>query len=112
MKEDFNSETFEAALRQVLSDNSFAVRAKRLASLMVTKPFPLKERLLSTVEFSIRHGKIDDLDVYGRNLNVLQYYSIDVVAFLFTFILLAIISFVQLCRFCLRLVLARKLKKE
>ncbi|KAL6744062.1 hypothetical protein Aduo_017037 [Ancylostoma duodenale] len=112
MKEDFNSGTFEAALRQVLSDHSFAVRAKRLASLMVTKPFPLKERLLSTVEFSIRHGKIDDLDVYGRNLNVLQYYSIDVVAFLFTLSLLAIISFVQLCRLCLRLVLAKKLKKE
>ncbi|RCN52831.1 hypothetical protein ANCCAN_00826 [Ancylostoma caninum] len=72
MKEDFNSETFEAALHQVLSDHSFAVRTKRLASLMVSKPFPLKERLLSTVEFSIRHGKIDDLDVYGRNLNVLH----------------------------------------
>ncbi|EPB79898.1 hypothetical protein ANCCEY_00964 [Ancylostoma ceylanicum] len=55
MKEDFNSETFEAALRQVLTDNSFSVRAKRLASLMVAKPFPLKERLLSTVEFSIQH---------------------------------------------------------
>ncbi|EYC31666.1 hypothetical protein Y032_0003g1176 [Ancylostoma ceylanicum] len=82
MKEDFNSETFEAALRQVLTDNSFSVRAKRLASLMVAKPFPLKERLLSTVEFSIQHGKINDLDVHGRNLNALQYYSIDVVIFL------------------------------
>ncbi|KAK6758908.1 hypothetical protein RB195_016252 [Necator americanus] len=77
MKEDLNSETFVTALRQILSDDSYAIRAKRLSSLMINKPFSLRERLLSTVEFSTKHGKIDELDVYGRNLNILQYYSVD-----------------------------------
>ncbi|KAL6744060.1 hypothetical protein Aduo_017035 [Ancylostoma duodenale] len=111
MKEDFNSETFEAALRRIVDDKSFAVRAKRLASLMVNKPFPLKERLLSTVEFSTKHGKIDNLDIYGRNFNVLQYYSIDVIAFLATLTVLATIFIIQLCKRCFRVTLV-KIKKE
>ncbi|EYC31670.1 hypothetical protein Y032_0003g1177 [Ancylostoma ceylanicum] len=111
-KEDFNSETFEAALRQILSDDSFSVRAKRLASLMVNKPFPLKERLLSTIEFSTRHGKISNLDINIRELNTLQYYSIDVVTFLTTLVVLLVASFVQLCRFCFKVLFVRKLKRE
>ncbi|RCN52832.1 UDP-glucoronosyl and UDP-glucosyl transferase [Ancylostoma caninum] len=111
-KEDFNSESFEAALRRILSDDSFAVRAKRLASLMVNKPFPLKERLLSTVEFSTRHGKISNLDINGRHLYTLQYYSVDVVAFLATLFVLILLSFIQLCKFCLRVVIVSKLKRE
>lgn len=92
--------------------SSFKMRAERLASLMVNKPFSLKGRLLSTVEFSTRHGKIDNLDIYGRNLNTLQYYSIDVVAFLATLILLVIVCFVLLCRLCMRVALVRKSKEE
>ncbi|KHJ80454.1 hypothetical protein OESDEN_19870 [Oesophagostomum dentatum] len=79
---------------------------------MVNKPFPIKERLLSTVEFSIKHGKIYNLDVYGENLNLLQYYSIDVIAFLSLIALLMLIIFVQLCRLLLKLLLLRKLKQE
>ncbi|KHJ79137.1 hypothetical protein OESDEN_21225, partial [Oesophagostomum dentatum] len=111
-KEHFNSETLESALRQILSDKSFAARAKRLSSLMVNKPFPIKERLLSTVEFSIKHGKISNLDVYGENLNLLQYYSIDVIAFLSLIALVMLVIFVQFCRILLKLVLLRKLKQE
>ncbi|KAK6758905.1 hypothetical protein RB195_016251 [Necator americanus] len=59
-KEGFNSDTFAKALQKILSDRSFAERAKRLSSLMTNKPFPVKERLLSTVEFSTRHGKIHE----------------------------------------------------
>ncbi|KAK6758902.1 hypothetical protein RB195_016249 [Necator americanus] len=95
MKETFNNKTFESALRRIISDESYGMRAKRLASLMVNKPFPIKERVLSTVQFSIQHGKINSLDTYGRNLNTLQYYSIDVVAFLATIGLLIIISLIS-----------------
>ncbi|RCN52834.1 hypothetical protein ANCCAN_00829 [Ancylostoma caninum] len=112
MKEDFNHKTFEAALRQIVEDESFAVRAKRLASLMVNKPFPLKERLLSTVEFSTKHGKIDNLDIYGTNFNTLQYYSIDVIAFLAMLTCLAIIFIIQLCKLCFRVTLVKRIKKE
>ncbi|EYC31684.1 hypothetical protein Y032_0003g1182 [Ancylostoma ceylanicum] len=112
MKEDFNSETFEAALRQIVDDQSFAVRAKRLASLMVNKPFPLKERLVRTVEFSTKHGKIDNLDIYGRNFNTLQYYSIDVIAFLATLTVLAIVFVIQSLRRCFKIVLVKRIKTD
>ncbi|EPB79895.1 hypothetical protein ANCCEY_00961 [Ancylostoma ceylanicum] len=112
MKGDFNNKTFEAALSQIVYDESFAMRAKRLASLMVNKPFPLKERLVRTVEFSTKHGKIDNLDIYGNNFNAFQYYSIDVIAFLTTVTVLAIIFIIQLCKCCFRVVSAKRVKKD
>ncbi|WKY12164.1 hypothetical protein Q1695_003611 [Nippostrongylus brasiliensis] len=81
-KEDFNYEGFEAALRRIANDKSYSLRAQQLASLMMNKPFPLKDRLLSTVDFSIRHGKIPSMDIHSRQLNTLQFHSVDVVAFL------------------------------
>ncbi|EYC31679.1 hypothetical protein Y032_0003g1179 [Ancylostoma ceylanicum] len=111
-KEDFNNQTFEAALRQIVEDESFSIRAKRLASLMLNKPFPLKERLLSTVEFSSKHGKIENLDIYGTNFNILQYYCIDVIAFLAILSALSLIFSVLLCKLCLRKTLLRKMKEE
>ncbi|KAK6031716.1 hypothetical protein OSTOST_02125, partial [Ostertagia ostertagi] len=82
-KEEFSRDTFAAALEKVLGDKS---GAERLASLMVNKPFSVRDRVLRTVEFSIRHGRIYDLD-YGKHLNTIQYYSVDVVAFLTVFLL-------------------------
>ncbi|KHJ87423.1 hypothetical protein OESDEN_12805 [Oesophagostomum dentatum] len=107
-KEKFNNGTFEAALRQALSDQSLAARAKRLASLMNNKPFPVKERLISTVEFSVRHGKIENLDSYGRNLNTLQYYSIDVIAFLSLIMIISTVITVKVCSICVRSIFLRK----
>ncbi|KHJ82427.1 hypothetical protein OESDEN_17879 [Oesophagostomum dentatum] len=112
MKEDFNQESFESALRRILSDSSYAVNAKRLASLMVNKPFPVKERLLSTVEFSTHHGKIENLDSYGRNLNTLQYYSIDVGVFLISLGFITVTAFVQLWSKCKRSITSIKYKVD
>ncbi|KAK6015027.1 UDP-glucoronosyl and UDP-glucosyl transferase, partial [Ostertagia ostertagi] len=100
-KEDFNRVTFAAALEQVLSDKSYSQRAERLASLMVNKPFPVRDRLLSTVEFSIRHGRISDLDI-GTHLNTLQYYSIDVMIFLIIFFSFVATTFMYVLRYLFR----------
>ncbi|KAE9413223.1 hypothetical protein Angca_008688, partial [Angiostrongylus cantonensis] len=101
-KEEFNTETFASALRRMLSHDNFTRRAERLASLVNNKPFPVRERLLSTVDFSIRHGKIDNLDIYGRNLNALQYYSIDSAVFLITIIGFIVFGSTYSCLYCFR----------
>lgn len=79
---------------------------------MTSKPFSVNERLLSTVEFSIRHGKIENLDTYGRHLNALQYHSVDVIAFLtVAFLVLVMVAFYSF-RHCCRNILEIKIKGE
>ncbi|CAJ0588442.1 unnamed protein product [Cylicocyclus nassatus] len=110
MKESFNYNTFRNALNKILNDKSFTLRAAKLASLMINKPFSIRDRLLQTVEFSIQHGKIENLDVYGRNLNALQYYSIDVIASLIAILALTIYTTAQLWWYLIRRLIVIKLK--
>ncbi|KJH42070.1 hypothetical protein DICVIV_11955 [Dictyocaulus viviparus] len=111
-KEELNSDTLSLALYRVLSDDSFAYRAERLASLMKNKPFSIRERLLSTVEFSIQHGKIDNLDTRGRKLNAIQYYSIDSALFLSAVVFLTILGAVKLFMSSFYTIFTMKTKKE
>ncbi|KAK6031324.1 hypothetical protein OSTOST_02525, partial [Ostertagia ostertagi] len=110
-KEEFSRDTFAAALEKVLRDKSYSQRAKRLASVMVNKPFSVRDRVLRTVEFSIRHGRIYDLD-YGKHLNTIQYYSVDVVAFLAVFLLSFILILYYTCRFFCRKISRIKNKND
>ncbi|KAK5983174.1 hypothetical protein GCK32_003089 [Trichostrongylus colubriformis] len=110
-KEEFTRDTFAAALQRVLSDNSFSKRAQRLASLMVNKPFPIRDRLLSVVNFTIQHGRIYDLDIYSKELTTMQYHSVDVVAFLVTCFLSIATAWFYVCRCLCRKMPRLKIKK-
>ncbi|EYC31664.1 hypothetical protein Y032_0003g1175 [Ancylostoma ceylanicum] len=111
-KESFTSKGFIGALRKTLEDKRYVQSAERLSSLMKRKPFNLKERLLSTVEFSAMHGKIHDLDVYGHRMGFLQYFGVDVFAAAGLLFVCILAGFYYSTRFFLRFMVVSKLKQN
>ncbi|KAK5979877.1 UDP-glucuronosyl UDP-glucosyltransferase domain containing protein [Trichostrongylus colubriformis] len=77
--ETFTKAKFIESVHSLLQDDKYRQRAERLSSLMNRKPFKLKERLLSAVEFSAMHGKIEELDVYSYHMGAIQYFCLDVI---------------------------------
>ncbi|PAV65696.1 hypothetical protein WR25_17215 [Diploscapter pachys] len=61
LRENFNEETFEANLREILNNPSYKERAKRMAQLISTKPFSPEERVVRYTEFLLSNGPIDEL---------------------------------------------------
>ncbi|XGW05292.1 hypothetical protein V3C99_016010, partial [Haemonchus contortus] len=110
-KEDFTQDAFAVALQRVLGDISYSKRAERLASLMVNKPFPVRDRLLSSVNFSIQHGRIYDYD-FGKHLNALQYHSVDVIAFLIILLISTVFMWFYTCRYFFRKIFQAKIKAD
>ncbi|KAK5973992.1 UDP-glucoronosyl and UDP-glucosyl transferase [Trichostrongylus colubriformis] len=84
--ETFTSVKFIESVHSILEDDQYRRRAERLASLMNRKPFKMKERLLSTVEFSAMHGKIEELDAYSYRMGVVQYFCLDVILVAFSLV--------------------------
>ncbi|KAK6031713.1 hypothetical protein OSTOST_02122 [Ostertagia ostertagi] len=111
-KEFFTAEILIKSLRSILEDHVYRQKAKRLSSLMRRKPFNLRERLLSTVEFSALHGKMEELDVYSYRMGTLQYFCLDVIFVILVVVALQITAFVYGIRKISDLVLSRKSKTE
>ena len=66
------------------------------------------------MEFLAKHGPLRQLDHYGAKLNVLQFYCVDVVAFLaFVSVAILFFAFFAVRRVaCAFVVVARKVKEE
>lgn len=54
------------------------------------KPVSAKERLIKNTEFVIKYGPIDNFNVAGSELNIFQYFLIDVLLVIVPFALLVI----------------------
>ncbi|PIO59617.1 glycosyltransferase family 28 protein [Teladorsagia circumcincta] len=111
-KEFFTVEIFIKSLRTILEDKLYRQKAERLSSLMRRKPFNLKERLLSTVEFSAIHGKIEELDIYSYRMGTLQYFCLDIIFVIFALVALQFFACAYGIRKFLKLVLYHKNKTD
>ncbi|GMT36407.1 hypothetical protein PFISCL1PPCAC_27704, partial [Pristionchus fissidentatus] len=74
----------ETALRKVLDDPKYKIQARKISAMLSDKPFSAREIFVRNMEFLASHGPLRQLDHYGRHLNFIQYYSIDVISAAFS----------------------------
>lgn len=75
-------EQLETIVREMLTNSSYAVRAKEVSALMKDQPQSPMERAVYWTEYVIRHKGAPHLRSAARNLSWWQYHSIDVLTFL------------------------------
>ncbi|GMR46770.1 hypothetical protein PMAYCL1PPCAC_16965, partial [Pristionchus mayeri] len=93
-----NGLILESAIREMLSDKSYAERARKTGEMIRNRPFSPRETFVKNMEFMARFGPLRMFDHYGKNLNFFQYYLIDVIAFLVAIVLLTIFVCFWVCR--------------
>ncbi|CAJ0944775.1 unnamed protein product, partial [Mesorhabditis belari] len=84
-----NPEKLGEMVKNMLDDQSYSQKAKRLSELLKNTPFSPKELLLRNMEFVTRFGPLPQLDPHGRNLSFIEYFLLDVI-FLIVLALLSI----------------------
>ena len=82
--------------------------ARHRQRLLREQPVPPRDLAVHWVEHVIRHGGAPHLRSVGADLNFLQYYSLDVLAFLLAVLLLLLKLFVMMFMCCCRSVRGRK----
>lgn len=58
---------------------SYRKNAQRLARMIAKKPMSAEERIVKYAEFAAKFGNDNNLDMYGRHLNFVQYYCLDII---------------------------------
>ncbi|XP_033182048.1 UDP-glucuronosyltransferase 2C1-like [Anabas testudineus] len=110
-----NRDNFLEALREVLYEPSYSDKMKKLSNLHRDQPMKPLDRAMFWIEFVMRHKGAPHLRTESYKMSKIQYYSIDVVAFLLTVVFLVFNVFICVVRFlCVFLcVFCRsKVKKE
>ncbi|CAD5213758.1 unnamed protein product [Bursaphelenchus xylophilus] len=77
-KSEMTKENLAHALKIVLQE-SYQKRALEFAKMMANKPFQPKDRIIGFVKHALKHDVSTALDLPGRQLNIIQYYFIDVI---------------------------------
>ncbi|VDP34614.1 unnamed protein product [Heligmosomoides polygyrus] len=91
-KSEFSEEAIVAAVKEILENEKYSKNAKRLSLMVRKKPVSPAHLLVKWTEFLAEFQTLDNLVPAGTKLNVLQYYSIDVIAALLS--VLALVIFV------------------
>uniref|UniRef100_A0AAQ6IMW7 UDP-glucuronosyltransferase n=1 Tax=Anabas testudineus TaxID=64144 RepID=A0AAQ6IMW7_ANATE len=108
-----NRDNFLEALKEVLYEPSYRDKMKTLSNLHRDQPMKPMDRAMFWIEFVMRHKGAPHLRTESYKMSKIQYYSIDVVAFLLTVVLLVFTVFISVVRFVCRGVFCRsKVKKE
>lgn len=108
-----NKDNFLEALKEVLYEPSYREKMKVLSSLHRDQPMKPLDRAMFWIEFVMRHKGAAHLRTESYKMSTIQYYSIDVVAFLLALTVLGCVVFVCAVRFLWQRVSSRnKVKKE
>ncbi|XP_002742140.1 2-hydroxyacylsphingosine 1-beta-galactosyltransferase-like [Saccoglossus kowalevskii] len=73
-----NNENLYEAMVDVLSNEKYSYRAKQLSAIVKDVPMNATETAVFWIEHVIKHG-VNHLNVYGKNLSVIEYYLVDVI---------------------------------
>ncbi|GMR61990.1 hypothetical protein PMAYCL1PPCAC_32186, partial [Pristionchus mayeri] len=95
-----NEQKLAAAIQAMLTNDRYRAQARKVRQLLHERPFSTRKVFVRNMEFLGKHGPLRQLDHYGRHLNVLQYYLVDVIAVITGAILITLIIIVLLaCAF-------------
>ncbi|KAF8373031.1 hypothetical protein PRIPAC_79460 [Pristionchus pacificus] len=70
----------EAVIREVLTDNKYAEKSRRISAMLAKKPFTSREILVKTVEFAAEFGPSAALRPQSYDMNAIEYHNIDILA--------------------------------
>ncbi|CAI4226475.1 unnamed protein product [Auanema sp. JU1783] len=90
-----NKEKIKEAFNEVLSNKKYEENAKKLSIILNNSPTNPKDILVRHIEFAGRVGRIPNLDCEGRNLNLFQFFSLDIYLAVIV-IILSIISLIYI----------------
>ncbi|XP_044051123.1 UDP-glucuronosyltransferase 2B31-like [Siniperca chuatsi] len=108
-----NKDNFLEALKEVLYEPTYREKMKALSNLQRDQPIKPLDHAMFWIEFVMRHKGAPHLRTDSYKMSKIQYYSIDVVAFLLAVILLVLTVFITAAKFLWRRVFSRsKVKKE
>ncbi|XP_061586612.1 UDP-glucuronosyltransferase 2B31-like [Cololabis saira] len=108
-----NKDVFLEALKEVLHQPSYREKMKELSSLHRDQPMKPLDRAVFWIEFVMRHKGAAHLRTESYKMSTIQYYSIDVLAFLLTVILLTFTVVISAVKFLWRkIIYGSKVKKE
>ncbi|GMS86582.1 hypothetical protein PENTCL1PPCAC_8757, partial [Pristionchus entomophagus] len=114
-KSTISKETVTSAVRRIVEDESLKANARRLQSMIATKPVSAETLLVRWTEFLAQHKRLDNLIPYGASLSLFVYHSLDVICLISAVIIsvLALLFLVvrSVLRYC-RKIVASKTKKE
>jgi hypothetical protein len=89
-KHTLTKEILKDAFTKIIDDPSFKKKANELARMIAKKPISADERIVKYAEFAAEFDVHEALDIYGRNLSVIEFYNIDVLCSMFSIILAAL----------------------
>ncbi|XP_043968065.1 UDP-glucuronosyltransferase 2A2-like [Gambusia affinis] len=108
-----NKDVFLEALKEVLYEPSYREKMKELSSLHRDQPMKPLDRAMFWIEFVMRHKGAAHLRTESYKMSMIQYHSVDVLAFLLAIILLLLTVFIFVVKCLWTRVLNRvKAKKE
>lgn len=108
-----NKDTFLEGLKEVLYTPSYRENMKKLSSLHRDQPMKPLDRAVFWIEFVMRHKGAAHLKTDSYKMTMIQYYSMDVAAFLFATVLLFLLVSFSAVKFLIRQIFDRsKVKKE
>uniref|UniRef100_A0A0N5AKC7 glucuronosyltransferase n=1 Tax=Syphacia muris TaxID=451379 RepID=A0A0N5AKC7_9BILA len=87
-KSEINTEMVSKAIRTILQDDSYAKTISRMRDMISSKPYTPEELLTRWTEFTAKFKDLSNLTPQSIHLSFIQYYCIDVVAFLITVLVL------------------------
>ncbi|XP_034559533.1 UDP-glucuronosyltransferase-like [Notolabrus celidotus] len=105
------TESLLQGLNEVINDSRYKENVQRLSALHKDRPMDPIDLSVYWTEFVMRHKGAKHLRPAVHDLNWLQYFSLDVIAFLMTVLLICVIVTVKCFKLCFRK-LARKRKQE
>ncbi|GMT22318.1 hypothetical protein PFISCL1PPCAC_13616, partial [Pristionchus fissidentatus] len=92
----------ENAIREIVENDKYRKKARAIKQMIADRPFSMKEIFVKNMEFLAKHGPLRQLDHYGRHLNFIQYYLIDVIVFVVIMVIIACVVFVFAIRTLIR----------
>ncbi|VDP10927.1 unnamed protein product [Heligmosomoides polygyrus] len=100
-RSDLNKDTLTAAIRKALSDSTIAHKAAKVASYLDGRPALARNETAKWVRLVAEEGLMDHLILQSRNMSFIQYYNIDVFAYLLAQLILVLWLLLQVGRLIL-----------
>lgn len=100
---NFNEETFSKTLDEALNNRSYGNIVKKLSILNRDRPEHPLDKAAFWIEYVIRHNGAKHMQSPAVHLNLLQYYMVDVVSFIFV----TLYAVIKLLKFVFKIILRK-----
>jgi glucuronosyltransferase len=101
---ELDEEKLEGAINKILTDPSYTNKAKEISTYFRDQPIQPLDKAVYWAEYVIRHKGTKHLQSSARQLNFIEYYLLDVIAFLGSILVLLLLALFSILKFVYRLI--------